>query len=182
MLTETAVPIERRRFNRILITALGTITVALGGVGAVEILWPNRNPGKINAGKRQDLLDRIDRDGRPIYNVKGRFYLVRYDGNDEFYRYVAAGNLMAISQRCAHLGCRVPYCPTSGWFECPCHGARFNGLGEVMKGPAWAGMWRHPIEITSTDDVIVDSAQRIVQPPKGKDSGLPARGKFCVDD
>ncbi len=26
----------------------------------------------------------------------------------------------------SHLGCRVPYCVTSQWFECPCHGSQYN--------------------------------------------------------
>jgi cytochrome b6-f complex iron-sulfur subunit len=89
---------------------------------------------------------------------------------------------MAISQKCSHLGCRVPYCPSSGWFECPCHGAKFNGAGEVMAGPAPAGMWRYPIEIVR-GEVVVDTSRRVAQPPWGFDSiGLPPKGAACVTD
>ena len=41
--------------------------------------------------------------------------------------------IVALSQRCVHLGCRVPFCQTSQWFECPCHGSKYNRVGEVKK-------------------------------------------------
>lgn len=40
----------------------------------------------------------------------------------------------ALSTICTHLGCVVK--PTTGGFECPCHGSRFAVSGEVTKGPA----------------------------------------------
>ena len=41
----------------------------------------------------------------------------------------------ALSQRCPHLGCRVPFCESSGRFECPCHGSIFDLGGRVHQGP-----------------------------------------------
>ena len=40
----------------------------------------------------------------------------------------------AISIVCTHLGCIVT--PTTGGFECPCHGSRFAADGSVTRGPA----------------------------------------------
>jgi cytochrome b6-f complex iron-sulfur subunit len=48
--------------------------------------------------------------------------------------------LVVLSQRCPHLGCRVPFCDTSQWFECPCHAAKFDRVGEHRAGPSPAGM------------------------------------------
>jgi cytochrome b6-f complex iron-sulfur subunit len=179
---------DRRRFlNRTLIGSLGIFAVALGG-GTIVFLWPDRRGpvgGLIVAGKRKDLLFQIDLEERPVYNADGKFYVVRYDTSDPDNFYVRAGvakqGLMAISQRCSHLGCRVPYCPTSGWFECPCHSARFNGAGEFMNGPTPAGMWRHPIEIDDSGNVIVDISRRRAQPPAGfETAGEAPAGAFCV--
>ena len=55
--------------------------------------------------------------------------------------------LMALYQRCVHLGCRVPYCGSSQWFECPCHGSKYNKAGEYQLGPAPTGMQRFPITV-----------------------------------
>jgi cytochrome b6-f complex iron-sulfur subunit len=48
--------------------------------------------------------------------------------------------VIALHQRCPHLGCRVPFCQSSQWFECPCHGAKFDRVGEYRSGPAPRGM------------------------------------------
>ena len=32
--------------------------------------------------------------------------------------------VVALYQKCVHLGCRVPWCTSSQWFECPCHGSQ----------------------------------------------------------
>jgi cytochrome b6-f complex iron-sulfur subunit len=166
-------PVDRRRFlNRTMLGSLALFSIAMGA-GSTAFLWPKVKRGfgsKIVAGKRGQLLADIDREGRPVYNVDGRFYLVRYEGNDPDYYLragVLAGGLMAVFQRCSHLGCRVPYCPTSGWFECPCHDAWFNGAGEYVRGVAPAGLWHFPIEINSNDEVVVDTSRRRAQTPRG---------------
>jgi Rieske Fe-S protein len=42
---------------------------------------------------------------------------------------------VAISTRCAHLGCPVRYIQASGKFVCPCHGGVYGYQGEVIGGP-----------------------------------------------
>ena len=85
------------------------------------------------------------------YNGTGRFYVVGYDGSpsgdvDYETEGVAAEGIMPLYQRCVHLGCRVPYCGSSKWFECPCHGSKYNGAGEYKLGPAPRGMDRFQID------------------------------------
>jgi len=50
----------------------------------------------------------------------------------------------AFSCRCTHLGCMVRR--TAEGFVCPCHGAEYGPLGEVISGPArrplpWYRVW-----------------------------------------
>ena len=42
---------------------------------------------------------------------------------------------MAISTRCAHLGCPVNFVQAAGNFICPCHGGVYGFLGERIGGP-----------------------------------------------
>ncbi len=55
---------------------------------------------------------------------------------------------MTLYQKCVHLGCRVPFCQSSQWFECPCHGSKYNKAGEYRFGPAPTGLNRFKIRST----------------------------------
>ena len=63
--------------------------------------------------------------GTSTYFPEGRMYVVN-----------AKGDLLALSQKCPHLGCKVPFCESSGRFECPCHGSIFDIGGEYITGPS----------------------------------------------
>jgi menaquinol-cytochrome c reductase iron-sulfur subunit len=45
------------------------------------------------------------------------------------------GTYIAISTRCAHLGCPVRFFPSAGNFICPCHGGVYDFEGKVIGGP-----------------------------------------------
>ena len=47
-----------------------------------------------------------------------------------------AGNLVALSARCTHMGCLVGFNPAERSWDCPCHGSRFGLEGHVLEGPA----------------------------------------------
>ena len=64
--------------------------------------------------------------------------------------------LFALSQKCPHLGCRVPFCESSGRFECPCHGSKYDLGGEWIEGPAPRGMDRYELTLDG-DNVVVDT-------------------------
>ena len=87
----------------------------------------------------------------------------------------------AFSSRCPHLGCRVPECTTSQWFECQCHGSQYNRAGEKKAGPAPRGMDRFPATISSTGDVTIDTGSRINGPSIGTNTtGQEAEGPHCT--
>jgi cytochrome b6-f complex iron-sulfur subunit len=47
-----------------------------------------------------------------------------------------SSKVIAISSTCPHKGCEVDWKAKGNQFVCPCHGAKFNPDGNVIKGPA----------------------------------------------
>ena len=58
--------------------------------------------------------------------VRGRFYLARLED----------GGFLALSRKCTHLGCTVPWIEKENKFECPCHASAFDITGNVISPPA----------------------------------------------
>lgn len=50
------------------------------------------------------------------------------------------GNTHTMSAVCPHLGGIVRWNPTNKSWDCPCHGSRFDAYGQVICGPAIAGL------------------------------------------
>ena len=108
--------------------------------------------------------------GTATYVNQGRLWVVN-----------TGGELFALSQKCPHLGCRVPFCESSGRFECPCHGSVFDIAGEWITGPAPRGMDRHPLTLEQ-GILFVDSSVREDGPDHGADTYLtPPKGPSCVE-
>jgi cytochrome b6-f complex iron-sulfur subunit len=182
-------PVSRRDFfRRSLVTSLLVFGAQFGGA-TIAFLWPNLKGGfgsVISAGKLEDIKSFISSNNQPYYQGAGRFYIVPYNGKpsgkvnyeDEG---VAAQGIMPLYQRCVHLGCRVPFCQQSQWFECPCHGSKYNYAGEYQLGPAPRGLDRFKLSIDSSGNVLVDTSQIILGPPRGTDTiDEPPQGPFCV--
>ena len=88
--------------------------------------------------------------------------------------------VVALYQKCVHLGCRVPWCVTSQWFECPCHGSKYNRVGEKKAGPAPRGLDSFPVD-ASGGTVVVDTGLVIQGPPIGTNTtGQEAEGPACI--
>jgi cytochrome b6-f complex iron-sulfur subunit len=87
---------------------------------------------------------------------------------------------VALYQKCVHLGCRVPQCVTSQWFECPCHGSQYNQVGEKKGGPAPRGLDRFATEVAG--NVLTVNTGTIIQgPPIGVNTtGQEAEGPHCI--
>jgi len=54
----------------------------------------------------------------------------------------------ALSTICPHLGCEV--IEIESQYRCPCHGSRFNLLGEVIQGPAGESL--RPLRVQEMND------------------------------
>ena len=130
---------------------------------------------KITVGNITDIQARIDAANGFLYVPEGRMWVTKYPAGSVKKAETAysapelAGmraGLVALYQKCPHLGCRVPECQTSQWFECPCHGSQYNRVGEKRGGPAPRGMDRFAMEVK--DGVfIVDTGTIIQGPPIG---------------
>ncbi len=89
-----------------------------------------------------------------------------------------AGEVVALWWRCPHLGCRVPWCESSGQFECPCHGSTFNRLGEYRTGPTPRGLDAFDVEIVE-GAVVIDTGSVTNGPPPGPESIDEPPGPPC---
>jgi Rieske Fe-S protein len=102
------------------------------------------------------------------YVIEGRLFIAN-----------ASGHLFALSQKCPHLGCRVPFCDSSGRFECPCHGSKFDLGGEWIEGPAPRGMDRYNLSL-SNGTLLVDTSTLTDGPDRGAHQYLtPPKGPSC---
>jgi cytochrome b6-f complex iron-sulfur subunit len=183
---------RRQFFNRGVLTGLA---LGVGGFGAASLafLWPSSAGGfggKVTVGTIGDIEDAFAKK-EPFYNASAKVYIVPYPADDlgnarRVYGdspAVLAGmeeGFVALYQKCPHLGCRVPWCQTSQWFECPCHGSKYNRVGEKKGGPAPRGMDRFGLEV-SGNSVVVDTATVVPGPPIGTDTtGQGQEGAACV--
>src|SRR6266508_3234522 len=153
---------------------LGALGASVAGfsAGTVYFLWPNLSEGfgsKIHASDKTNIDGDIKANDGYAYIPDGLFYLVPYDdANDTegVYKDVAGGGYMALYQRCVHLGCRVPWCATAQWWECPCHGSKYNQVGEYKEGPAPRGLDRFAITVQG-GQIVVDTSKIVTGPPRG---------------
>jgi cytochrome b6-f complex iron-sulfur subunit len=176
---------RRDFFRRGLLGSLALFFAQFGGA-SIAFLWPNLKGGFGSVIELPDSPDaiknQIQQSREPYYYGQGRFYMIGYSGTgtDTIYAGITAAGLMAIYQKCAHLGCRVPFCQQSQWFECPCHGSKYNYAGEWELGPAPTGLHRFQVAIDG-DTVTVDTSFIIEGPPRGTDTiDQSPEGPFCV--
>lgn len=183
---------RRQVLNRATVAGSVFGLAAFGGASlAFLIPAPTKGfGGKVAApGSLDEIKDKIKTDKQPLYVPQGRFYLVPYKPKNEaeakdvyapIWPGVQASGLMALYQRCVHLGCKVPFCQSSQWFECPCHGSQYNEAGEKMAGPAPRGLDRFPLQVAGAK-VVVDTGTVVLGPTIGTDTtGQDAEGPHCV--
>lgn len=89
--------------------------------------------------------------------------------------------IVALWWRCPHLGCKVPWCESSGQFECPCHGSVFNRIGEYRRGPSPRGMDRFSWEEVDGFIIVDRAAITDGEPPGTESIDEPPSGPECLD-
>ncbi len=127
---------SRRSFLARIWVGLGIIALLQLFTGAVAYFMSGRKqvekntPELLRAGVISDFPP-----GSVTSIVKGHLYLNCLDD----------GGFLAISRKCTHLGCSVPWVVESEQFECPCHASHFDVTGDVLKSPASRALDLYPV-------------------------------------
>ncbi len=112
----------RRDFLGLAATWSAIVAFVMAMLGALRLPMPSVFPesnSRVKLGKPARFAV-----GSSTYFSKLRLWLFR----DE-------AGFKAISSVCTHLGC-VAERDEEGHFLCPCHGSRFDEVGDVISGPA----------------------------------------------
>jgi len=190
-----AIGVSRRQFlNRATVSLMSAGLASFAAAGFVAFLWPTAVPvfgGLVNVGKLDDILASIRSNSGFFYSSSARSYLTVYPSEAlpkakgvKEYSTILAGlenGVIAMYQKCPHLGCRVPQCNSSQWFECPCHGSQYNRVGEKKGGPAPRGMDHFAVKVSGSGDVVIDTSTVYTGAPIGTNTtGQEAEGPHCI--
>jgi cytochrome b6-f complex iron-sulfur subunit len=150
--------------------------------GTLGFLWPNLAGGFggiVRIGSLSDLKLANSslpiEEGFPAYVPDARAYIVLIDTNRQ--QFVpgtdatgdgTALNVRPLYQRCPHLGCRPNPCLKNFWFECPCHGSRYDRLGikadGARFGPAPRSMDRFSATVKDDGTLWLDTGKITLGP------------------
>ncbi len=148
--------VTRRQFlNRAWWAAAVILSIEAAG-GLVASMWPKLKAGsfgtKISVASTEEA--RAMPVGTVAYFSEQRFYLSRVESG-----------FLALSRKCTHLGCVVPWLAdessednlaAKGRFNCPCHAAIFDRHGVVHAGPAPRPLDLFPITVEG-GELVVDT-------------------------
>jgi cytochrome b6-f complex iron-sulfur subunit len=160
---EISQPVENAARRRM----LNGLWLTLSGLALVEIAWivgsflkpikssrsPDQPVKKVDTGP----TDRFAPNSVTAF-PQGRFYLACLED----------GGFLALSRRCTHLGCTVPWDPDKKQFACPCHASVFDIRGDVIQSPAPRALDRFAVSIEN-DRVKVDTRKPIQRSAFAKD-------------
>jgi cytochrome b6-f complex iron-sulfur subunit len=171
--------------RQLLRTALGA-TVGLWileiTAGTIGFIWPNLSGGfgsVLDIGTYDDVKTLNSTlpisDGFPAYFPFARAFVILVDPGQQ--RFIPgtdttgdghALNVRALYQRCPHLGCKPNPCLKNFWFECPCHGSRYDRLGIKADGPQYGpaprSMDRFSITVDGKGLLTVDTGKITLGP------------------
>lgn len=119
---------SRRSFLNKLWLGLGIIAVLeLAGL-VMAYLRPKKR--RATSGEIGTVVEAGHVESFPLNSVtafvRGKFYLCRMED----------GGFLAMSRKCTHLGCTIPWLEKERQFACPCHGSAFDIRGGVISPPA----------------------------------------------
>jgi cytochrome b6-f complex iron-sulfur subunit len=137
--------LSRRNFLGVALFSSLTVLFGQSIVALLNYLRPQSGGGfggLVYAGKVEEFaVNSVN------HILSGRCYIARLEDG-----------MLAVWQKCTHLGCAVPYDEAAGQFHCPCHGSVFNNVGEVTGGPAPRPLDTFPITIKG-GEVWVDTGK-----------------------
>lgn len=189
-----AIGVSRRQFfNRATISLMAAGIGTFSAASFVAFLWPTKTGGfggKVPVGRIDDIRSGIRTGNGFFYAPEARAWITEYPRDaipkaEEAYSASLMPGInegfIASYQKCPHLGCRVPQCVSSQWFECGCHGSQYNRVGEKKGGPAPRGMDHFPLEFSAAGEVTVDTGTIVQGSSIGTNTtGQEAEGPHCV--
>ena len=119
---------SRRGFLKKIWIVLGIVALAeMIGVIMAYLRPRKQQAGAETTGKIITAGPAIDFEKDSVTAFRrGQFYLIRLDD----------GGFMALSRKCTHLGCTVPWVASEKKFICPCHSSVFDISGSIVQSPA----------------------------------------------
>lgn len=142
----------RRNFLKGLLVSLGLVAL----IEVIIVIFSFLSPvsRKETAGSPQRLVDAGSIDtyepGTVAAFVVGQFYLVRHKD----------GGFLAVSGKCTHLGCALPWDKEKQKFICPCHSSEFDISGNVLSSPAPRALDLFKVRIVNKN-IQVDIGKRV---------------------
>jgi len=141
-------------------TGLGVTLLGFVGI-FLDFFWPRgieKFAGPYPVGNIADYKP----GGPPVAFKAAQTWIVYLDPNDTR---EAAGSgaegLLALWQKCPHLGCAVPwrggfnFNGEDGWFRCPCHGSTYTKAGYRIFGPAPRSMDTFELTVDAQGNLTV---------------------------
>ncbi len=190
--------VTRRKFlNRAALGLFGVGFLGALGIQMLAFIWPKLSGGfgtKVVAGRLDDFRRAVvpgDGSITPVFVPEAQAWLVPMEesllpGSSFEGLPVVAGaeggntGLMALWQKCVHLGCRVPECESSQGFECPCHGSKYNYHGEYDSGPAPRNLDRFALEVDSAGNLVIDTGTVLETPRATVKTIAYPQGPSCL--
>jgi cytochrome b6-f complex iron-sulfur subunit len=160
--------------------------LAIGGYSLVNVLWPrtaqrlagefklDAKASDIAEGTKKDVVVLVPNKQNPLQSLEAKVYLVHLSA-DQAARNPGgegkAGAYLALSRKCPHLGCTVPFRTdftftdpldgktTTGWFRCPCHGSTYTDTGRRVFGPAPRSMDVYALTVADDGTMSINLSQ-----------------------
>lgn len=181
---------RRQFFNRALGGLFGA-WLGMFGLASLAMLWPKVSGGfgsDVDAGALDDIRDQVfNPDGTitPLFVPEAKAYIIPITSETQSGSQftddlkVVAGGFVALWQKCVHLGCRVPWCGSSQGFECPCHGSKYNSIGEYVAGPAPRNLDR--FEVAEVDGRLIVKTGSVISTARAPVKNvLYPQGPSCI--
>lgn len=149
---DASAEVSRRSFLNILWAVLGLAALAEFVWLAVSFLRPAKSGGADSQAHRVVSAGSVAyfAPGTATAFQRGEFYLVR----------LGDGGILALSCKCTHLGCTVPWFEKEKKFLCPCHASAFDMTGSVISSPASRPLDIFPVAVEN-NIIKVDTGRRI---------------------
>ena len=145
------------------------------------------NANDIEPGGKQDVVILVPNGQNPLLALEAKVFIARLDetqANRNPGSQGKAGAFLALSRKCPHLGCTVPYVESftftdpldgqsiTGWFRCPCHGSTYSDTGRRVFGPAPRSMDLYQLSIAEDGTMTVNLDAQL--------AGTADNGAFAV--